>query len=202
MTAEVAWRLFIERGYDNVTVHDICTAADIAPRTFHRYFASKDDVVAEPVRRMTRVITDYIAAAPLATPDADVLRLAMLELGRFVIDHKGLLTALRTVVAQSHQLKAAYLGLRPDQDGEIAAQLAARSDLAAAHWRLRLSVACVVAAFRIWHDDYLHDSAADPIGHLDEILSALADGTLPIATATAKPGAGTPAGGAGARRSS
>jgi len=190
MTAEVAWRLFIQRGYDNVTVQDVCAAADIAPRTFHRYFASKEDVVAEPVRRMTRVITDYIAAAPGEVPDADVIRLAMLELGRFVIDHGDLLGALRTVIAESHQLKAAYLGLRPDQDGIIAAQLAARrSDMAAAHWRLRLSVACVIAAFRIWHDDYLNDSPADPIGHLDEMLSALADGTLPIAAATAEPGA-------------
>ena len=185
MTAEVAWRLFIERGYDNVTVSDICTAADIAPRTFHRYFASKEDVVSEPVRRMNRVVTDYIAAAPPAAVDADVMRLAMLELGRFVVDNKAWLIALRTVVRQSHQLKSAYVGPRPDHDEVIAGLLAARhAGLAAPHWRLRLSVACAIAAFRIWYDDFLQQSPADPIGHLDEILSALADATVPTASAT------------------
>jgi AcrR family transcriptional regulator len=178
MTAEVAWRLFIDRGYDNVTVQDICTAADIAPRTFHRYFASKEDVVAEPVRRMTRVVSDHIAAAVPAAADDDVIRLAMLELGRFVIDHKDLLTALRIVVLQSHQVRAEHLGVRPDKEEEIAGLLAARRpDTAGADWRLRLSVACSVAAFRIWYDDYLRHSPADPIGYLDEILSAAADRT-------------------------
>ena len=31
-TVDVAMRLFAERGYDAVTVADICTAAEIAPR--------------------------------------------------------------------------------------------------------------------------------------------------------------------------
>jgi AcrR family transcriptional regulator len=193
MTAEVAWRLFIERGYDNVTVADICTAAEIAPRTFHRYFASKEDVVAEPVRRMNQVVTDYVAAAPPDALDADVLRLAMLELGRFVVDHADLLTGLRIVIRQSHQLKAAYLGPRPDHDNVIADQLAARHPgMTAPPWRLRLSVACAIAAFRIWYDDYLRQSPADPIAHLGQILSALPDATRPIAAATPPEPPGTP----------
>jgi len=175
MTAEVAWRLFIDRGYDNVTVTDICTTADIAPRTFHRYFASKEDVVAEPVRRMTRVVSDYLATAPAAGSDAQAMRLAVLELGRFVVDNKDWLTALRVVIQQSHQLRAGQLGVRPDQEGEIAALLAARSSTTV-DWRLRLMVACSVAAFRIWYDDFLRHSPADPLGHLDEMLAAVSAG--------------------------
>ena len=34
-------RLILEHGYDNVTVEDICTAADISKRTFFNYFDSK-----------------------------------------------------------------------------------------------------------------------------------------------------------------
>jgi AcrR family transcriptional regulator len=177
MTAEVAWRLFIDRGYDNVTVGDICTAADIAPRTFHRYFASKDDVVGEPIRRMTRVISDYIAAAPPTVGDAEVMRLGILELGRFVIDNGDLLVALRSVVQQSHHLRAAHLAVPLDQEAKVAALLAARHSSAPVSWRLRLTVACSVAAFRIWYDDYLRHRPADPIAHLDEIVSSLGGGT-------------------------
>jgi AcrR family transcriptional regulator len=173
MTAAVAWRLFSERGYDTVTVTDICTAADIAPRTFHRYFASKEDVVAEPVRQMAEVVTGAIGSAPADATDAQVLRLAILELGRFAIDHRELLTALRAVVQQSNHLRSSHLGVRPDQEGEIAAQLLSRRDGGTRiDWRLRLTVACAVAAFRVWYEDYVHQSApADPLAHLDEILT-------------------------------
>jgi AcrR family transcriptional regulator len=179
-TMQAAWRLFIERGYDHVTVNDICAAADIAPRTFHRYFASKEDVVAEPVRRMSRVVADAIAVAPPDAGDGDVLRDAMLALGRFVVDSRELLTALRIVAQRSHQLRPAHLGVRPDQEEEIASRLAARRPGAVVDWRVRLLVACTTAAFRVWYDDYFRHAPADPGGHLDTILSTAANGTASL----------------------
>jgi AcrR family transcriptional regulator len=174
-TVEAAWRLFIEHGYDHVTVQDICAAADIAPRTFHRYFASKDDVVAEPVRRMTGIAFEQIAGAPAAAPDAEVMRLALLAVGGFVVEHRDLLTALRAVALQSTHLRANYPGVRPDQESKLAGELAARAGGDPSDWRRRLLVACAVAGFRVWYEDYFRDDLADPLPHLDRVLRVALD---------------------------
>ena len=42
---DAAWSLFRERGYDNTSVNDIAERANVAPRTFFRYFPHKQAVL-------------------------------------------------------------------------------------------------------------------------------------------------------------
>src|SRR5437763_2139396 len=56
----VAVGLFAERGFEAVTVDDIAAAAGTSPRTFFRYFATKDDVVLDYERRLhDRLVAAY-----------------------------------------------------------------------------------------------------------------------------------------------
>jgi AcrR family transcriptional regulator len=58
---EVGLRLMAERGYDAVSVDDIAANADVAPRTFYRYFASKDDLILGPQDDYLAILREAIA---------------------------------------------------------------------------------------------------------------------------------------------
>ncbi|WP_176741349.1 MULTISPECIES: TetR family transcriptional regulator [unclassified Streptomyces] len=58
-----AFRLFLERGYEQTTVDDIVTLAGVGRRSFFRYFPSKDDVVFPDHERCLADMTAFLAAS-------------------------------------------------------------------------------------------------------------------------------------------
>ncbi|MBN1094271.1 TetR family transcriptional regulator [Blastococcus sp. TML/M2B] len=165
-------RLFAEHGFDKVTVADICAAADIAPRTFFRYFPTKDDVLAEPSRVMADRVADDIATAPDDLDQAGVLHWALRRLGESVTADDGRLDAhLRTLAQVARERGASPVSRLSDQERRLTERLVARSG-GVADWRTRLLVGRAVTAFRVWLDDVRSGEGGDPLQHLDEVLAA------------------------------
>lgn len=173
-TVDAAYALFAERGYDEVTVADICAAADIAPRTFFRYFAGKEDIVTEPFRRLADQILEAIAASPANHSDADALLGALRTVGDEAIAERERLSSFLTILrGAGHSSMARYLPLGA-QERDIAQTLTKRHpNQAGPDWRLRLLAATSLAAFRVWFEDLTNASLADPRGHLEEIFAAV-----------------------------
>lgn len=67
-----ALRLFGARGYDNTTIEQIAAAADISPRTFFRYFPTKEDVVLWD--EYDAVIEDSLAQRPAGETPGELMR--------------------------------------------------------------------------------------------------------------------------------
>jgi AcrR family transcriptional regulator len=69
-----AMRLFSERGFEATTIADIAAAADIAPRTFFSYFASKEEAVFPKFELMFADFDRALRERPPGTTALDALR--------------------------------------------------------------------------------------------------------------------------------
>ena len=59
-----AWRLFARNGFDETTVDDIAAAAGVAPRTFFRYFDTKEAVLYAGWRETVDMFCAELRARP------------------------------------------------------------------------------------------------------------------------------------------
>ncbi|MCU1360321.1 MAG: TetR family transcriptional regulator [Ilumatobacteraceae bacterium] len=66
--ADAAWELFDERGYHDTSINDIAERANVAPRTFFRYFPTKDAVVYPEFDELLRHVRTAFAARPTDEP--------------------------------------------------------------------------------------------------------------------------------------
>jgi AcrR family transcriptional regulator len=69
-----AMQLFAERGFEATTIADIAAAADIAPRTFFSYFASKEEAVFPKFETMFADFDRALSERPPGTTALDALR--------------------------------------------------------------------------------------------------------------------------------
>jgi AcrR family transcriptional regulator len=73
-----ALRLFTERGYERTTVEDIADAADVAVRTFFRYFSSKQHVLfGDVAHTIVGRLRTALADRPVDEPPVEAVRAAM-----------------------------------------------------------------------------------------------------------------------------
>lgn len=76
---EIAFGMFLDRGFDAVSVEQIAEAAGVSQRTFFRYFATKEEVLLEWMDHFGPAITASIVAAPAGLSPYSAVRLAFVE---------------------------------------------------------------------------------------------------------------------------
>ena len=80
--AEVALRLFAERGFDSVTVADVAAEAGVSTKTAFNYFATKEDLVLGDGESLDADALRAIAERAAGTSVLDAVRAHTLETSR------------------------------------------------------------------------------------------------------------------------
>jgi AcrR family transcriptional regulator len=105
-----ALRLFAERGYEQTTVEDIADAADVAVRTFFRYFSSKQHVLfGDVAHSIVGRLQNALLARPADEPPVEAVAHAMDGLELETEEQYQQVTARMQLVREMPELMPAYL---------------------------------------------------------------------------------------------
>lgn len=175
--------LYVERGYDDVTVTDIAERAGLTRRTYFRYFPDKREVLFAGSERLPDAVREAVLAAD---PDAPPLAAVLDALGRVgaqvatIVDH-GFAARRRTVIDTSPELQ--------ERERTKAAQIVAATEDALRERGADAGTAALVAqvgaaalglAFRRWIESDGDDFAGGLRAVVATLREALADaGTTP-----------------------
>lgn len=144
-----ALALFVEHGYDETTVEEIAEAALISPRTFFRYFASKEDVLLAGGRDEMTLAARSLAERPTDEPLMDSLR-GLLEIFAELhsTDRERQLCRIGLCKTTPH-LAAAFLEMVHGMELVLRDFVAARLGLEPSDRRPRLVAAAFGTGFRV-----------------------------------------------------
>lgn len=169
--AMVAAHLFIEKGYAATTVEEIAAAAGMGLRTFYRYFAGKEDVVAPLLAIGTQAWADELAACPPELPLREALGRSYRAATAGALAAEGIAeTRLRPLVRAATQLpalRATWLRVQHDCETQLIPIIAARTGRPADDLGVALAAAMANTAVRLatelWAAADTPDSAADVV---------------------------------------
>lgn len=177
---ESALRQFAERGFDHVTVEDIANDCEVSPRTFFRYFATKDDVLfGGPDSGHERLLAAVVAQPPERSAFG-ALEAAILEtVAEFGIDREAMIQR-RQIIRSTPSLHARATERYHGWEGELVDELraAGRADHLT-ELQLRLTVAATVSALRVAVEQWTDDPWTDLSTVLVEALAHLRTGLDP-----------------------
>jgi AcrR family transcriptional regulator len=146
--------LYLERGYENVTVAEIAERAGLTRRTFFRYFADKREVLFAGSEELPGAVSKALLDVDAAHPPFRAVLLGLEAVGELLVEQARQARERRQVIAVSAELQERERTKLAAVTTALADALRRRG-VADARARLlaRVGVAIFEAAFERWVDD-------------------------------------------------
>jgi AcrR family transcriptional regulator len=183
-----AVRLFTQQGFQATTIEEIAAAAEVAPRTFFRYFSSKEEVVFWSEHQP--MLAGHVAARPDHEPAAQALRHGLSDgLATFYDQDRERLLERSKLACRTPALQPRWRQQQADLAAGMAQILADRLGVHAEDLEVRAIAAAVAAALFVAIEEWqAHDGQEDLRGLIDRALGSVLAGPLQDA-ATGSPAA-------------
>jgi len=174
--AEVAFKVFAERGFDQVTATEVAEAAGISRASFFRYFESKEDAVFVVQESMGVNVADALRERPDGEDAWTALRRALdLAVATYQRDPDEALARLR-LIRCTPDLRSRQLERLERWKQAIGAALAERLRVRGDDIKVEALVGAALgaldAALTRWSES---DGAEDLIALIDEAFAVIAD---------------------------
>jgi AcrR family transcriptional regulator len=143
--ARIAVRLFLDRGYDAVSVEEVAAAVGMSERSFFRYFPSKEAVLRRYRRSLSARLLRSFEARPSDESPLASLRGAYVESSHVPETERPRIHALERLLATTSDVWAKDLG-ETIADTSVVVELARRMDLDPGDLRPTVLAAAVSAA--------------------------------------------------------
>jgi AcrR family transcriptional regulator len=118
--------LFLERGFESVTVEEIARAAGVSRRTFFRYYESKEDVMAERTHLHGEQLLAELAARPIDEPPLMAIRNALIPALTQILGEPELVRDTIRLLRETSALRRAVMERRNRLEERIAALMVRR----------------------------------------------------------------------------
>lgn len=128
---QAALDLFGEQGYDTTTTDEIADRAGVSPRTFFRYFPTKESVLFVGEYGWFQEFTTLFLAQPAELTDFDALRATLVSLAPGLSRIRRALVLYERAVGSSVALRGGVHDRQQEDIATIAAAMATRRGLAA-----------------------------------------------------------------------
>jgi AcrR family transcriptional regulator len=177
--ADVALRLFAERGYDQTTLADIADTADISRRTIFAYYDSKEDILLCHEGSVHDDLKRRLDERPPGTTTVDAIRDLLSTIGP--PDEQAKLR--KRIIAANPELQMKLRARHAELEPILAASIAKDLDAGPDDIRPLLIAASMKAAFMSVSERFMEaEASGDTISHeqgmatLDQVLDFLRGG--------------------------
>ena len=167
----VALTLFAARGFDHVTIEDICAEAEVSKTTFYRYFDSKEDVLLGSSQQKLTEMAAALAQRPASESAIVAVRNAFLEVAAEYQSQREQRLAVNRIVRTTPSLAARNLEQQTAWEALLREFFADRDGADGSELSHSVRAAKVVAALRTAMEYWLaHGADTDLPSVVDEAL--------------------------------